>query len=271
MKNFFVKSTITIALVFTALFTFGGLHYAYAATSATTCSTDNGLDQVKDAFPAQYCTASSSIITVINILLGFLGIVSVFFIIIGGYQMVVSNGNEEGFTKGRQTVVYAVIGMLVAIFAYVIVTIVGKAVVSGSNAGNSNPPASSDSGSAGSHQADCNTINDAGSVTPLVTNSNGVATTTFAFNDQVKITLLSSNPDVSRCAAYMSTFIDYSAPDNHRIETPSAYGGVTTLNASNLSAQGGDVNLSWFIKNNLTKTNLSNSQGQVTITIVPAK
>jgi hypothetical protein len=92
---------------------------------------------VSSLFPAQYCSAPSSISLIINILLGFLGIVSVLFIIIGGYRMVVSNGNEDAFKKGRETVVYAVIGMLVAIFAFAIITIIGKVVVSGSSTSSS--------------------------------------------------------------------------------------------------------------------------------------
>ncbi len=129
MKQLFKTRYAMVTLVVTGMLLFGGFPVVHAATDPNACSSDNGLSQVSNLFPAQYCSVSGTIPIVINILLGFLGIISVFFIILGGYRMVVSNGNEENFVKGRQTVLYAIIGLLVALFAYAIVTIVGKAVI----------------------------------------------------------------------------------------------------------------------------------------------
>jgi Type IV secretion system pilin len=50
--------------------------------------------------------------------------VAVLVIIIGGYKMLVSNGNDEQFKKGKQTLVYAVIGLIAAILAGTIVVLV---------------------------------------------------------------------------------------------------------------------------------------------------
>lgn len=64
------------------------------------------------------------IVRIVNYLMGFIAIISVIMIIVGGYQMVFSAGNEEGFKKGRQTMTYAVLGLVLAIMAYSIVAIV---------------------------------------------------------------------------------------------------------------------------------------------------
>ncbi len=57
-------------------------------------------------------------------LLGLLGIVSIFFIIIGGYQYVFSGANEELAERGKKTLKNAIIGLVIAILSYVILKVV---------------------------------------------------------------------------------------------------------------------------------------------------
>jgi Type IV secretion system pilin len=64
------------------------------------------------------------VIDISNILVYIAVGVAVLVIIIAGYKMLTSNGNDEQFKKGRQTLVYAVIGLLVAIVAGTIVVLV---------------------------------------------------------------------------------------------------------------------------------------------------
>lgn len=65
------------------------------------------------------------IIDIANILVYISAAVAVIMIIFGGYKMLISGGSEEQFKKGRQTLVYAVVGLLVAILAGTIVNLVG--------------------------------------------------------------------------------------------------------------------------------------------------
>ncbi len=58
---------------------------------------------------------------VINALLILAGAVAVLFIIIGGFQYVSSAGNPESVAKAKTTILYAVIGLIVAILSYAIV------------------------------------------------------------------------------------------------------------------------------------------------------
>ena len=46
------------------------------------------------------------------------------FIIVGAYQMLFSRGNAETFSKGKNTIVYTIIGYIVLLMAYGIVAIV---------------------------------------------------------------------------------------------------------------------------------------------------
>ncbi len=59
--------------------------------------------------------------TVVNTLLFFVGIVSVIVIIIGGIMYTVSTGDQSNVTKAKNTITYALVGLVVAFLAYAIV------------------------------------------------------------------------------------------------------------------------------------------------------
>lgn len=61
---------------------------------------------------------------VVNLLLAVLGFVAVIMIIIGGIRYATSNGDANQTKAAKDTVLYAVIGLIVAILAYAIVNFV---------------------------------------------------------------------------------------------------------------------------------------------------
>jgi membrane glycosyltransferase len=63
----------------------------------------------------------SSVVAVINFVLTFLALVAVVFVIVGGVRILAAGGNEESVTKGRKTILYAIIGLIVIFFARVII------------------------------------------------------------------------------------------------------------------------------------------------------
>jgi hypothetical protein len=56
--------------------------------------------------------------------LGILGILAVVFIVVGGFEMVVAAGNEEMYLKAKKTIVWAVLGLVVATLSFSIIAIV---------------------------------------------------------------------------------------------------------------------------------------------------
>ncbi|MFA5300987.1 MAG: hypothetical protein WC389_22570, partial [Lutibacter sp.] len=58
---------------------------------------------------------------IINILTAASGTTALIFLIIGGYYFIFSFGNEEMVTKGKHTLLYSSIGLIIIISAYVIV------------------------------------------------------------------------------------------------------------------------------------------------------
>ena len=61
---------------------------------------------------------------VINLLLYATGIIAVIMIIIGGISYVISGGDQANITKAKNTILYAVVGLVVAIMSFAIVNFV---------------------------------------------------------------------------------------------------------------------------------------------------
>ena len=61
---------------------------------------------------------------VVNLLLWAIGIISVIMIIIGGIRYATSHRDSNQVTAAKNTIMYAVIGLVIAIFAYAIVNFV---------------------------------------------------------------------------------------------------------------------------------------------------
>lgn len=62
--------------------------------------------------------------TVVNIMLFLIGAVAVIMLVIGGIRYVVSGGNSEQVTGAKNTIMYAIIGIVVAFLAYAAVSFV---------------------------------------------------------------------------------------------------------------------------------------------------
>ncbi len=62
--------------------------------------------------------------TITNVLLFVIGAISVIMLIIGGIRYVVSGGDSGAVTSAKNTILYAVIGIVVAILAYALVNFV---------------------------------------------------------------------------------------------------------------------------------------------------
>lgn len=104
-----------------------------AALPATSAVADTPKQTVCDALQAGTdCTTqppnsvgiNSAISAVINLLSFLVGIVAVIMIIVGGFKYVTSGGDSAKITSAKNTLLYAVIGVIVAALAQVIVKFV---------------------------------------------------------------------------------------------------------------------------------------------------
>ena len=69
--------------------------------------------------------------TVVNIMLFVIGAVAVIMLVIGGIRYVVSGGSQEQVTGAKNTIMYAIIGIVVAFLAYAAVSFVTTNLQSG--------------------------------------------------------------------------------------------------------------------------------------------
>jgi hypothetical protein len=102
------------------------LFQSNAAYAATTCSTpvsciQNGSDS---AGAKGAPTLESRVKTVVNVILFILGAVAVIMIVIGGVRYTTSGGDAGSVSGAKNTILYAVVGLIVAILAYAIVNFV---------------------------------------------------------------------------------------------------------------------------------------------------
>ncbi len=84
---------------------------------ATAGDTDCSTEDSDNSFSA----LARKIINVFSIVVG---TVSVIMIIIGGFRYIISGGDSGGVTAGKNTILYAIVGLVIVLFAQVIVRFV---------------------------------------------------------------------------------------------------------------------------------------------------
>ena len=98
--------------------------------AATTFAADSPVDSIEEGLKgaggsdANQDDLKKNIQTVVNVLLFILGAIAVIVIIIGGIRYTTSNGDPGQTKAAKDTILYAVIGLIVAILAYAIVSFV---------------------------------------------------------------------------------------------------------------------------------------------------
>jgi len=89
-----------------------------ACPTGESCAGGTGLPMVT--------AGSGELQTILQIVFGIAAALAVLFIVIGGLRFVLSAGSSENVTKARETILYAVIGLVIALIAEGIVTFVIK-------------------------------------------------------------------------------------------------------------------------------------------------
>ncbi len=79
--------------------------------TSTDCNNTSGADT----------SISAKIATVINVVSAIVGAIAVIMIIVGGFRYVTSAGNAEGAKAARNTILYAIIGLVIVALAQLIV------------------------------------------------------------------------------------------------------------------------------------------------------
>ncbi len=74
-------------------------------------------------------TLGDLIMNIIKFILGITGLVAILAIIIGGLRYIMSSGNEGMMTGAKNTILYAIIGLVIVILAYTIVSVIDNVIL----------------------------------------------------------------------------------------------------------------------------------------------
>ena len=131
-----IRKIVTVAL---ALAVFGLGAFSAQTAMAVTCPEGTPGASRGEASSLAECSLSdtndtfmNTLAKIINVVLAVLGIVAVIMIIMGGVTYVTSNGDATKLAKAKNTIIYSVIGLVIALLAFAIVNFVLVNVFSGS-------------------------------------------------------------------------------------------------------------------------------------------
>ena len=83
--------------------------------------------QITVDLPNQDVDTTTMLTNILSWVFGLTGILAVVMIIVSGFQMSMSAGDAGAVTKAKNTLIYSVVGLVVSLFAFAIVTfVVGK-------------------------------------------------------------------------------------------------------------------------------------------------
>ena len=77
-----------------------------------------------DGCPSDLFGETGAFKQITNTILYIVGVIAVIMLIIGGIRYVISGGDSKKVTDAKNTVLYAIIGLVIAVFAYAIVNFV---------------------------------------------------------------------------------------------------------------------------------------------------
>ena len=96
-----------------------GASAAFTASMADGAASAKGVDQAANLFGP-----SGTFQTITNVLLFLVGAISVIMLIIGGFRYVVSGGDSSAIQGAKNTILYAIVGIIISLLAYAAVAFV---------------------------------------------------------------------------------------------------------------------------------------------------
>jgi hypothetical protein len=110
--------------------------FEFSPVAAFNLSMNDGATSARGVDQAASLFGSTGIFTTIsNVMLFLVGAVSVIMVVIGGLRYVISGGNSASVGAAKNTILYAIVGLVIALLAYAIVNFVIGSFVPGSTDG----------------------------------------------------------------------------------------------------------------------------------------
>ena len=120
---------IGFTIAFVGLLGVSSLAAASLLTSDASAQVSSGINAATTS-EMQGKSVNNTVGSIVNILLWVVGILSVTMIVWSGFKYITSAGDTSKLASAKSTLIYAVVGLIIAILAYAIVTFVRTQVVS---------------------------------------------------------------------------------------------------------------------------------------------
>lgn len=150
-----MKTTKKLLLTLAIAFSFIGLGITITAPDTHAEDICSRLTPGTDVYNANGCGGSSTadfsnvLVGILNGLVVVFGVIAAIFIVVGGVNYMTSAGDSGKVQKAKNTILYAVIGLVISALAFAIVNFVITNVIE-SNGGGSNNNSSNTSSDSGS-------------------------------------------------------------------------------------------------------------------------
>lgn len=111
--------------IFAVVVSFAGINALSSNTYAAEFGLKSGINAAKTDDQQENLFGDGGIFTtIVNVLLFIIGVLSVVMLIYGGIQYTISSGDSGKVNNAKNTILYAVVGLIVAILSYAIVNFV---------------------------------------------------------------------------------------------------------------------------------------------------
>ncbi|MBN9398454.1 hypothetical protein BGO18_00180 [Candidatus Saccharibacteria bacterium 47-87] len=128
--SYFTISALSLATLLTV---------GFSANTSAQSAIQQGVEAARgNGTPSTLFGGSGVITTITNTLLFVAGALAVIMIIIGGIRYATSGGNASNVTAAKNTILYAIVGLIIAFLAFAIVNWVLGAITPGGGAGFTN-------------------------------------------------------------------------------------------------------------------------------------
>lgn len=97
----------------------------YAGKAMALTSVEEGAEAARaEGMPAELVGPNGVITRITNTVLLAVGLISVVMLLYGGFRYIISGGDSKKVTDAKNTILYAIIGLVIAVLAYAIVNFV---------------------------------------------------------------------------------------------------------------------------------------------------
>lgn len=135
MKKIFLKKVLPIIMASFVIMPIFAMSVSAGAANADDLLWGNQKDEIKDNSGLGERDPREIIASVIRIVLGFLGIIAVVIIIMGGFKWMTSGGNDAKAKEARDMIVAGVIGLIIILAAFGIASFVTDRIFEVTGAG----------------------------------------------------------------------------------------------------------------------------------------